>query len=231
MLMEVKGLQAGYSKKVVVHGISMAIDATEIVALIGNNGAGKTTTLKTIFGLLKPLGGEVVYNGRTVTARSPMANVKDGINFIPQERPIFPDLSVMDNLDLGAYTLKGDKKSRLEMVYRLFPILKERSWQRAGTLSGGEQRMLGMGMALVIRPRLLLLDEPSLGLAPVLVRSLMEALQQIQKELGTSILLVEQNVKQALQVARRVYVMKMGKLILEESAEKLLQRGQWWDLF
>ena len=160
-----------------------------------------------------------------------MANVKDRINYIPQERFIFPDLSVKDNLDMGAYTMEDGVEESLEAIYRLFPILRERLWQRAGTLSGGEQRMLGIGMALITRPNLLLLDEPSVGLAPVLVQAVMSTLKQIKNDLGASILLVEQNVKQALQIANRVYVMKMGEIILEESAEKLLEKDQWWDLY
>ncbi|MBL7208969.1 MAG: ABC transporter ATP-binding protein [Dehalococcoidia bacterium] len=233
MLMEVKDLEVGYGKRVVVDGVSMTIGEGEIVGLIGHNGAGKTTSLKGIFGLLKPYGGQIVYNGQVITGRRPLANVKDRITFIPQEHFIFPGLNVRENLDLGGYTVenKEDMQSRLEMIYDLFPILKQRERQTATTLSGGERRMLGLGMALITGPRLLLLDEPSLGLAPLLVQSVMDTLRQIQQTLGTSILLVEQNVKQALQLAQRVYVMKMGRIILEESGESLLQRGEWWSLF
>ena len=231
MLLEVKDLDVGYGKRVVVHELSMGVNKGETVAIIGHNGAGKTTTLKGIFGLLQPFRGRIVYNARNITGRAPADNVKDGIAFLPQERFIFPELAVRDNLDLGAYTVEDDLESRLETIYELFPVLKERSWQRAGTLSGGERRMLGLGMTLVTRPQLLILDEPSLGLAPLLVRSLLGTLKQIREALGTSVILVEQNVKQAMGVAHRVYVMKMGRTILEESGEKLLQRGEWWDLF
>jgi branched-chain amino acid transport system ATP-binding protein len=229
--MEIEGLESGYGKRTVVRGVTMGIDQKEIVLLIGSNGAGKTTTIRTIFGFLKPLRGKVAYNGRTITARSPLANVMDRISYTPQERFIFADLSVKDNLDLGAYTVEDGVETSLETIYRLFPILRERLWQRAGTLSGGEQRMLGIGMALITRPNLLLLDEPSVGLAPVLVQAVMSTLEQIKNDLGTSILLVEQNVKQALRIADRVYVMKMGEIILEDCAENLLEKGQWWDLY
>ena len=231
MLMEIESLEAGYGNRMVVHGVTMTVDEKEIVLLIGSNGAGKTTTIRAVFGFLKPSKGKVVYNGHAITARSPLANVKDRISYTPQERFIFPDLSVKDNLDMGAYTIEDGVESSLETIYRLFPILKERLWQRAGTLSGGEQRMLGIGMALVTRPNLLLLDEPSVGLAPVLVQAVMSTLEQIKDDLGTSILLVEQNVKQALRIADRVYVIKMGEIILEESGQSLLEKGQWWDLY
>jgi branched-chain amino acid transport system ATP-binding protein len=231
MLLETKEIDIGYSKRIVVHGLSMTVKKGEIVAAIGHNGAGKTTTLKGIFGILKPTKGEVIYNGRDITGHAPVDNIKDGITFLPQERYIFPELSVRENLDLGAYTVKEGVEFRLETVFHLFPVLKERAWQRSSTLSGGERRMLGLGMTLITRPQLLILDEPSLGLAPVLVKSLLKTLQQIRDGMGTSVILVEQNVKQALEVAQRVYVMKMGRVILEETGEELLQRGAWWDLF
>jgi branched-chain amino acid transport system ATP-binding protein len=233
MLMEVKELTVGYGARDVVHAVSMKIDKGEIVALIGHNGGGKTTCLKGIFGLLKLSGGDVLYEGRRITGRSPRANVADGITFIPQERFIFPRLSVRENLDLGAYTQKSKKDvhTGLGMIYDLFPILKQREWQTAATLSGGERRMLGLGMALLTGPQLLFLDEPSLGLAPVLVHSVFATLQQIQQTWGITILLVEQNVKQALEIAQRAYVMKMGRITMEDTAQDLLKRGEWWDLF
>jgi len=231
MLLELKDFEVGYFKRVVVHGISMRVEKGEIVSIIGHNGAGKTTTLKGIMGLLRPLKGKIIYQEEDITGYSPLKNVKNGISFLPQERYIFPELSVRENLDLGAYTVEDDLDSRLELIYQLFPILKERTAQRSSTLSGGERRMLGLGMILVTRPQLLLLDEPSLGLAPVLVMTLLESLKSIRESLRTSILLVEQNVRQAMEFAQRVYVMKMGQIILEESGEKLLRRGEWWDLF
>ncbi len=233
MLMEIKDLEVGYSKKKVVHGISMAVDKVEVVALIGHNGAGKTTTLKGIVGILKPSCGEIIYKGAAITGRSPGNNVRDGVTFIPQERCIFPDLNVRENLELGAYTVESrvDVDLRLEIIHQLFPVLKNRERQRAKTLSGGEQRMLALGMATMMRPELLLLDEPSLGLSPLLVQRLMAMVREIQQNLGTAVILVEQNVKQALTVANRVYVMKMGRIILEETAREILTRDRLWDLF
>ena len=231
MLLKMEDFEVGYSKKVIVHGISMGIGEREIVSIIGHNGAGKTTTLKGIMGILRLFKGKIVFNGQDITGNTPLKNVQNGISYLPQERFIFPELNVRENLDLGAYTVDGDIESRLEIIYQLFPILKKRSGQRSSTLSGGERRMLGLGMILITRPKLLLLDEPSLGLAPVLVLTLLESLKSIRDSFATSILLVEQNVKQAMEVAKRVYVMKMGRIILEESGEKLLQQGEWWDLF
>ncbi len=232
MLLEVKDLEAGYGRKKVVFGVSLGIGEGEIVALFGHNGAGKTTTLKTIFGVLKPMSGKVFFDGKDITHHTPSQSVKMGITFCPQERFVFPDLNVRENLELATYSLEGGShEERFEMIYRLFPILKEREKQIAGTLSGGERRMLSIGMMLLMNPRLMLLDEPSLGLAPFLVQQIMDTVKNIADELGVSILLVEQNVKQALRIANRAYVMKMGRIILEEDARKLLDRGEWWDLF
>ncbi len=233
MLLELKDLKVGYRKIEVVHGASLDIKEGEIVALFGHNGAGKTTTLKGIVGILKPSGGEVIYRDLFITGRSPAVNVTDGITFIPQERIVFGSLTVKENIELGAYRVndKAIVRSCLELVHRLFPILKERLLQRASTLSGGEQRMLSFGIGLMTRPKLLLLDEPSLGLSPIMVSRVMDTIREIQQTLGTTIILVEQNVKQTLRIAQRVYVMKMGRIILDESSEKFLKRDQWWGLF
>ena len=231
MLLKVEELQVGYAKRVVVHRASFHAETGEIVTIIGHNGAGKTTTLKGLFGHLKPAGGRVLYSGSDITGRSPMDNVRDGITYTPQDRYTFPDLSVRENMELGAYTAGSEVASRIEQAYDVFPILKARAWQRARTLSGGERRMLGLAMALITRPRLMLLDEPSLGLSPVLVQALFTQLRSIRAEQHTTIIVVEQNVKQALGIADRAYVMKMGRIILEEDGASLLSRGQWWDLF
>jgi branched-chain amino acid transport system ATP-binding protein len=231
MLLEVSEMDIGYAKKTVVYGLSMGIDKGEIVAIIGHNGAGKTTSLKGVFGILKPFKGQIFYNGRNIAGHSTMDNIKDGIAFLPQDRYIFPELSVRENLELGAYTIANGIEARLEIIYQLFPILEKRAWQRSSTLSGGERRMLGLGMTLITTPQLLILDEPSLGLSPIFVTSVLKALQEIRDGMGTSVILVEQNVKKALELAHRVYVMKLGRIILEESGEVLLQRGAWWDLF
>ena len=170
MLLDVREVVAGYGKKTVLHGISLEVGEEEIVAMIGHNGAGKTTLLRTIFGVLHPREGEIRYRGARIDGRRSALNVREGIAFVPQGHGVFPDLSVLENLELGAHTVqKAEVADRLEAVFDLFPILRERHRQGAGTLSGGQQQMLALGMALVLRPQLLLLDEPSLGLAPFLV--------------------------------------------------------------
>jgi len=230
-VLEASDLVAGYGTKQVLHRVSLRVEAGEIVALIGHNGAGKTTLLKTLFGLLPALGGEVRYGGRSITGRRAALNVRDGLSFVPQGHGIFTDLTVGENLELGGYSVGAADPERLAAIYDLFPILKERQDQRAGTLSGGQQQMLALGLALVLRPKLLLLDEPSLGLAPVLVQRVLESVQEINRRFGTAVLLVEQNVKQALRIAGRVYVMKVGQISLEDQASALLARQDLWQLF
>ncbi len=230
-VLEASDLVAGYGTKQVLHGVSLRVEAGEIVALIGHNGAGKTTLLKTLFGLLPALGGGVRYGGRPIAGRRAALNVRDGLSFVPQGHGIFTDLTVGENLELGGYSVGAADPERLAVIYDLFPILKERQAQRAGTLSGGQQQMLALGLALVLRPKLLLLDEPSLGLAPVLVQRVLESVQEINRRFGTAVLLVEQNVKQALRIASRVYVMKVGQISLEDQASALLARQDLWRLF
>ena len=230
-VLEASDLVAGYGTKQVLHGVSVRVEAGEIVALIGHNGAGKTTLLKTLFGLLPALGGGVRYGGRPITGRRAALNVRDGLSFVPQGHGIFTDLTVGENLELGGYSVGAADPERLAAICDLFPILKERQDQRAGTLSGGQQQMLALGLALVLRPKLLLLDEPSLGLAPVLVQRVLESVQEINRRFGTAVLLVEQNVKQALRIAGRVYVMKVGQISLEDQASALLARQDLWQLF
>ncbi|HXY74814.1 MAG TPA: ABC transporter ATP-binding protein [Dehalococcoidales bacterium] len=232
MLLEVENVKIGYGKRRVVNGVSIHLNQGEIVALIGHNGAGKTTLLKGIFGFLNPTEGKIIYDGRDITGQRPLYKVKHGITFIPQDKYIYPGLSVKENIDLGGYTVdKKDKDSRLAIIYEVFPKLKERQWQDAASLSGGERRMLGISMALITMPRLLLLDEPSLGLSPLLVQNMMQILKRIQESYGVTILLVEQNIREAMRIAQRVYVLKMGQIVHEESAETLLQRDNYWDLF
>ena len=232
-LLQVRDLVAGYGKNQVLHKISMWVGESEIVALLGHNGAGKTTTLKAIVGALKPWDGRVLYEGREITGRSPVANTRAGIVQIPQESSICPELSVQENLSLGGFTVPPGEEAagRLESVHALFPALGERRKQPAGTLSGGEQRMLSLGMAMMVRPRLLLLDEPSLGLSPQLVHRTIDAIGGLSESFGMAVLLVEQNVKQALRIARRVYVLKAGRLVVEEDRDRFSSRHQWWDLF
>ncbi len=232
MLLSTKDLIAGYGKKEVLKGVSLETREKEIISLIGHNGAGKTTCLKAIFGLIPVKNGAVIFNGVDLTRRDPAARVKGGMSLVPQERGVFQHLAVLENLQLAAYSLtESSVGNRLEEIYSLFPVLKERTWQRAGSLSGGEQKMLSIGMALMRRPKLVILDEPSGGLAPFLVDKTIESIRDINRHFGMAILLVEQNVRKALSISNRVYVMKMGRIILEEPAETLLKRDDFWDLF
>ena len=232
MLLEVRNLKAGYGKKQVLHGLSLSVAKGEIVGLIGHNGAGKSTTLKATFGLIRPSAGEVVYEGRVMTHDSPGAKLDAGIYHIPQENFLFNDLGVKDNLEMSYFTAKDKSRfgTQLDEIYRIFPVFKDRQTQLAGTLSGGERRMLGIAMGLMREPSLILVDEPSSGLSPVAFKNVIQIIKEINNR-GTAVFLVEQNVKVAFKVSQRVYVMKAGKIILEETGQKLLERKQWWDLF
>ncbi len=233
MLLEVKNLEAGYGKKQILYDIALSVHEGEIVSLIGHNGAGKSTTLKSIFGLLMPFRGQVVYEGRDITFQPPAVKLDAGIYHIPQEDFIFSDLTVKENLEMSFFTMRerANFESRLGEVYTFFPVLTNRRNQMAGTLSGGERRMLGIGMGLLRRPKLVLVDEPSSGLAPVTFQNVAKIIQEINTGLGTAVMLVEQNVKVAFKISKRVYVMKAGRMILEETGAKLLERKEWWDLF
>ena len=232
-LLEVQQLTAGYGPQTAVFGADLRMRRGEVVALMGHNGAGKTTTVKSIFGLIKPRGGSVRYDGREVTGRRPRDNAADGMSFTPAEQFVFADLSVRDNLRLGALSNRSSERGEqlLEQVLELFPILRARTDQRAGTFSGGEQRMLSLGIALMSDPRLMLLDEPSLGLAPAVVEQIMQTLRQLVSSSSMSVLLVEQNMKYALQVADRVVIMHSGRTKLDASIDEMRGRGSWWDLF
>lgn len=203
-------------------GISMHVEKGEVVTLIGANGAGKTTTLKTITGLLEPRLGRVVYEGEDIAGKPTHKLVARGISMSPEGRGVFANLTVRENLQMGAYLIKNKKEiaSDMQRAFRMFPRLKERETQKAGTLSGGEQQMLAMGRALMSRPRLLLLDEPSLGLAPLVVHTIFEAIEEIRGE-GTTILLVEQNAHAALGHSDRAYVLETGRIVMEGSSAEL----------
>ncbi len=221
-MLEVQNVHAYYGKIHALKDVSIHIDKGEIVTLIGANGAGKSTTLRTISGLLKPREGAIKLNGEDLTRLQAHEIVTKGIIQVPEGRRIFGQLSVRENLDMGAFTCRDSKlnEENLDRVFTLFPRLKERTRQVAGTLSGGEQQMLAMGRALMANPEILLLDEPSMGLAPVLVDSIFETIQQLHAS-GTTILLVEQNARMALQVASRGYVIQTGEVVLNDSADKL----------
>jgi branched-chain amino acid transport system ATP-binding protein len=223
-MLTLTGIHAGYGNIEALHGIDLEVREGEIVTLIGANGAGKTSTLMTICGCVKARAGKVSFSGRDITGLRSDEIVKLGLVQSPEGRKIFPRLSVQENLEMGAF-IRNDKDGiakDMKRVYDLFPILGERRTQAGGTLSGGEQQMLAVGRAMMSRPRLLLLDEPSLGLAPLIVTRIFEVIQQLNKE-GTTILLVEQNARSALKLAHRGYVMETGNITMTDDAKKLLE--------
>ncbi len=221
-LLSVSNLEVAYGNIPALRGIDLDVNKGEIVTLIGANGAGKTTTLRTISGLLKPRVGEVTYDGRAITGIKPHVITAMGVSHVPEGRGIFANLTVNDNLELGAYLRKDKiKQSEYERIFTLFPVLKERIKQSAGTLSGGEQQMLAISRALMSKPQVLLLDEPSLGLAPQMVQTIFRVIKEINAE-GTTILLVEQNAHMALVTAHRGYVMETGRIVLTDDTKALL---------
>jgi branched-chain amino acid transport system ATP-binding protein len=227
-MLEVKNLTVNYGAISALQSVSLQVQQGDIVTLIGSNGAGKTTTLKTISGLLKPKGGEVFYQGRNISGLQPHEIVKLGISHVPEGRMIFANLTVWENLQMGAY-LQKDKhaiQKEAEYIFSIFPRLKERETQIAGTLSGGEQQMLAIGRALMAKPKFLMLDEPSLGIAPILVKTIFEKIVEINREHGITILLVEQNANLALQVSRYGYVLETGRVTLQDHSEALRQNQQ-----
>jgi branched-chain amino acid transport system ATP-binding protein len=224
MLLEIKDLKVAYGKIQAVKGISLHINAGEIVTLVGANGAGKTTLLKTISGLLKPSAGVINFEGKDIQGIDPHNRVLEGLCQAPEGRGIFPGMTVLENLEMGKYARKDWKnelKEDLDRIYTLFPRLKERQSQAGGTLSGGEQQMLSIGRALMSRPRLLLLDEPSMGLAPKFIQQIFNIIREIQTQ-GVSILLVEQNAAQALSCANRAYILETGNIVKEGAGKDLL---------
>ena len=223
-MLKLSGVHTYYGNIEALKGIDLEVRQGEIIALLGANGAGKTTTLASISGLVPPKRGQVLFDGRDIMGRSPEAIVEMGLIQVPEGRRIFPDLTVLENLKMGAY-LRRDRKGiseDLEYVTSLFPILAKRSGQSGGTLSGGEQQMLAISRALMGRPRMLLLDEPSLGLAPLIIRNIFDIIRQINLEQGTTILLVEQNANLALRVAHRAYILTTGSITLSGRADDLL---------
>jgi branched-chain amino acid transport system ATP-binding protein len=220
-MLKIKDLHVFYGPIHALKGISLEVKEKEIVTLIGSNGAGKSTTLSAITGLVKVNGGSIVFNGIDITNMSPHKIVRMGISLSPEGREVFPALTVEENLRLGAYTRKDSEiKESFERVYDLFPRLRERVRQAAGTLSGGEQQMLAIGRALMSQPKLLLLDEPSMGLAPNLVAMIFDLIESINKQ-GTTILLIEQNANMAFSIAHRAYVLETGRIVISGSAQEL----------
>jgi branched-chain amino acid transport system ATP-binding protein len=221
-ILEVDNVHSYYGHIHALKGISLYVDEGEIVSLIGSNGAGKSTTLRTVSGLLHPKEGTIKLEGKDITHMEPHTVVSVGVGHVPEGRGIFPKLTVRENLDMGAYTLNDEKKNNesIEQVFELFPRLKERVEQYGGTLSGGEQQMLAIGRGLMQHPRILMLDEPSMGLAPVLVELIFDIIKKLNEE-GTTILLVEQNAQMALSIAHRGYVLQTGEIVLTDTADKL----------
>ena len=222
-LLEVKGLEVFYGVIQAIKGISFEVNQGEIIALIGANGAGKTTTLQTITGMIPSKAGTIIYDGKDITRTPGHKLVPMGIAHVPEGRRVFAELTVLQNLKLGAYTRsdKGEVEETLKMIYRRFPRLEERKNQMAGTRSGGEQQMLAMGRALMSHPKLIVMDEPSMGLSPIYVNEIFDIIQSINKD-GTTVLLVEQNAKKALSIANRAYVLETGTIALSGDARELM---------
>lgn len=224
-MLELRDVEAGYNKKPVLKGVTLYAGRGEVVALIGPNGAGKSTVIKTVMGLLKVRKGEILYRGGSIRGNTPLENIRQGIAYVPQGNTVFSDLTVLENLYMGAYTLT-DKlliQERVAEIFSLFPEIGKRRGADAGDLSGGEKQMLAVGRALMLRPELLLLDEPSLGLSPKAVRNSFSTLKDIVMRFNMTALVVEQNVRAVLEIADRVYAMRLGKVVMEDSPSNLTQ--------
>lgn len=219
-MLEVTNLNAFYSNLHILWDVSLSVGDAEIVTLLGTNGAGKTTLVQSLFGFIPRIDGKVVFNGRDVTGMHPYDVVKEGLSLVPEKRELFPKMTVAENLEFGGYSRSGDARD-LEEIFELFPVLQERKTQLAGTLSGGEQQMLAIARALMAQPSMLILDEPSLGLSPLLVGNVLDTVARLNKD-GLSILLVEQNVEHALEISNRAYILENGRIIREGDAQVLL---------
>jgi branched-chain amino acid transport system ATP-binding protein len=226
-ILELKGVHAAYGKVKALHGISLTVEPGEVVALLGANGAGKSTTLRTISGLLKPSVGDIVFSGRSIAGQRADEVLRTGIAHCPEERHVWPEMTVEENLKLGAYMCadRREVERRVGMIFHRFPRLRERSRQLAGTLSGGEQQMLAIGRALMSEPKVLLLDEPSLGLSPKMSEGVLEVIRELKGH-GVTILLVEQNVRNALLVASRAYVLETGQVVAQSKAAELFDNKE-----
>ncbi|NHQ59671.1 ABC transporter ATP-binding protein [Chlorobium sp. BLA1] len=221
-MLEIKELETGYGKKQVLFGMHLEVCTSEIVALIGPNGAGKSTVLKAVCGLLPLWKGEIRFNGDVIKGSNPARNVAKGITFAPQGSLVFADLTVKENLEIGGFQLsRNELKTRIVQIFKMFPVLKERARYDAGKLSGGEQQMLALARALIPKPKLLMLDEPSLGLSPNLVKVVFEKIVEINREVGVSILIVEQKVHEVLDISKKVYSLKLGQIAYEGASESL----------
>lgn len=224
-MLKVNDLHVSYGGIKAIRGISFEVPDGKIVTLIGANGAGKSTILRSIVGLVKPDSGSVEYNGKLLTGLASNKIIEEGITLVPEGRRVFPDLTVLENIKIGAYLRKDNLESDIEWVYGLFPRLKERHWQLAGTLSGGEQQMLAVARALMSKPKVIMMDEPSLGLAPLVVRDIFDIIKEINKQ-GVTVVLIEQNANMALKIADYGYVMQTGNIIMEGTGEELLRNEE-----
>ena len=224
-ILEVRGLSVSYGGIEAIKNISFDVEEGKIVTLIGSNGAGKSSTLRSIAGIVRARSGEVLFEGENILGLSPDQIVKRGITLVPEGRRVFPNLTVAENLRIGAYLRRDDLRLDLEYIYTLFPRLKERSWQQAGTLSGGEQQMLAVGRAMMAKPRLIMMDEPSLGLAPLVVQGIFDIIHTINSQ-GITVLLIEQNANMALQAADSAFVMQTGEIILSGTGAELLENEE-----
>ena len=220
-ILKAEGVTAGYTKVDILHKVNIKVKSGEIISVIGPNGAGKSTLLKTIFGILNPREGNVTLKNEDITGLKPDRIARKGISYVPQVDNIFPSMTIQENLDMGAFIRNDDYSQRLDEIYDLFPILKERRKQKAGQLSGGQRQMVAMGRALMVDPQVLLLDEPSAGLSPILVSDIFEKITEIN-ETGVSIIIVEQNAREALKMANHGYVLAMGKNVLDDKGDALL---------
>ena len=219
-ILSIQNLQVNYGGIEAVKGISFDVPEGEIITLIGANGAGKSSTLRAISGLVKPRGGKILYRGEDITGKNPTEIVSKGVTLVPEGRRIFADLTVKENLKVGAYLRKDDISEDMEWVFNLFPRLREREWQAGGTLSGGEQQMLAVGRALMSRPKVMMMDEPSLGLAPLVVREIFRIIEEVNKK-GVTILLIEHHMDLVMDIADRIYVLDFGKLIAQGTPEEI----------
>ena len=224
-ILEIHDLVVSYGGIEAVKGIDLTVEQGKIVTLIGSNGAGKSTTLKTIAGLVKPKSGSILFNGEPLLGKSTDQIVSRGVTLVPEGRRVFPNLTVEENLRIGAYLRKESIRDDLDRVYALFPRLKEREWQMAGTLSGGEQQMLAVGRALMAKPQLVMMDEPSLGLAPIVVRGIFDIIREINAQ-GITVLLIEQNAHRALKIADQAYVMQTGTITLSGTGRELAENEE-----
>ena len=226
-MIEARNLVAGYGKLRVIKDVSVSVESGEIVSIIGANGAGKSTLLRCIQGLIKPFSGQVLFEGEDITALAAEKIVRRGLTLVPENKELFPNLSVHDNLVLGSYVFRGERgaaekrRTAIDLIYTFFPVLREKQFDRAATLSGGQQQMLAIGRALMTRPRALMLDEPSLGLAPMVVRQIFEVLGTLSKS-GIAMLLVEQNIRSALHLARSGYVLETGTIVSAGASQEIL---------